>query len=100
VGLVSSLDYQAFRPYLGDGQYGEPVVRPRNLDGTYAALNTTTILRWEYLPGSTLYLVWTRAKSEMDNLVNNVDLSRDFDRFFSAGSTNVWLVKISYWWNI
>ncbi len=102
-GYLTGLNYQNYRPYLGDENYGAPL-DPNEFDPTYdrnfSALNSTMILRWEYLPGSTFYLVWTRSRPETDRSVNNLDFSRDFGRLFSAGSSNVWLAKISYWWSI
>ncbi len=102
-GYLTGLDYQNYRPYLGSEKYGEPL-DANEFDPTYdrnfSALNSTVILRWEYLPGSTLYLVWTRSRPETDRSINDLEFSRDFRRLFSAGSSNVWLAKISYWWNM
>jgi len=98
-GLISSLDYANYRRYMG-GQNYDPNITARDYDGTYSALNTMVIVRWEYLPGSTLYFVWTRSRPEWDSSVNQMHLADEFDRFFSRGATNVWLVKASYWWNI
>lgn len=105
-GLVSGLDYDNYRPYLGGNQYGPDYTDEylkNNLsdhDYNWGSLNTTLLLRWEYRPGSTLYMVWTRSKSDFDDSVNDLNISRDFDKFFSAGSTNVFLVKASYWLNM
>jgi hypothetical protein len=98
-GYITSLDYKNYRPYIGGEDYGDPV-DIGDLDRNYSALNSTMILRWEYLPGSTLYFVWTRSRSETDRDVNRFVLNRDMDRLFSHGASNVWLVKASYWWNI
>jgi hypothetical protein len=98
-GLISGLDYRNYRPYLGHDQYG-PVQNKYNNDFNWGALNSTLLIRWEYRPGSTLYLVWTRAKSDSDSDRNDLAFSHDFDRFFSAGSENLFLVKASYWLNI
>jgi len=102
-GYLTGLDYQNYRPYIGDENYGE-TLDANDFDPTYdrnfSALNSTMILRWEYLPGSTFYLVWTRSRPETDRSVNDLEFSRDFSRLFSAGSSNVWLAKISYWWSL
>lgn len=98
-GLISSLDYRDYRRYLG-GQNYDPVGEFSDRDGTYSALNTMMILRWEYLPGSTLYFVWTRERGEWDDQINHMEFDTEIDRFFSRGATNVWLVKASYWWNL
>ena len=98
-GLLTGLDYRNYRPYLGGGRYGSPQ-SDFDHDYNYSALNSTLLLRWEYRPGSTLYLVWTRAREEEDDTVNDLALSRDFERFYSSGGENVFLIKASYWMNI
>jgi hypothetical protein len=98
-GLLTGLDYRNYRPYLGDGCYG-PCETGYNHDYHYTALNSTFLLRWEYMPGSTLYLVWTRMRSEVDDSLNNLDMTRDFDRFFTGDAENVFLIKTSYWFSI
>jgi len=84
---------------MGGTNYSDPI-DGYNYDFNYASLNSTLLIRWEYMPGSTLYLVWTRVKSDFDNTVNDFDLSRDMDKLFSSGAENVFLIKASYWWNI
>jgi len=98
-GLITSLDYYNYRDYMGGTNYSDPI-DGYNYDFNYASLNSTLLIRWEYMPGSTLYLVWTRVKSDFDNTVNDFDLSRDMDKLFSSGAENVFLIKASYWWNI
>jgi hypothetical protein len=98
-GLISGLDYAGYRYYLGEKQYSDPLTGI-NTDYNYAALNSMLLVRWEYIPGSTLYLVWTRARDEVDPSLNNLVFSRDFDRLLSSGGGNVFLIKTSYWLNI
>ena len=98
-GLMSGLDYRNYRPYLGNGRYGANQ-SGFDHDYNYSALNSTLLLRWEYLPGSTMYLVWTRAHSEVDDTVNTLKFTRDFKRFFSGGGDNLFLIKLSYWLNV
>ncbi len=98
-GLVSGLDYRNYRYYLGDNTYSG-TLSDYNHDYNYSSLNSMFLLRWEYLPGSTLYLVWTRTRPEVDDTVNNLDLKRDFKRMFSDGAQNILLIKTSYWMSI
>jgi hypothetical protein len=97
-GYISGIDYQNYRRYISGENYAPYDLEEQ--DFNYAALNSTFIVRWEYMPGSTLYLVWTRAMSEDDDNLNDLDFSRDLDRLFSGNSENVFLVKASYWWNL
>ncbi|MCP4547808.1 MAG: hypothetical protein GY835_15205 [bacterium] len=98
-GLLTGLDYKNYRPFLGNDQYGGPVAGYDN-DHLFSALNSTLLLRWEYGPGSTMYLVWTRACAKDDDTVNKLDWSKDLDRFFSGEAENVFMAKVSYWFNM
>jgi hypothetical protein len=59
-------------------------------------LNTNAVLRWEYRPGSMLFLVWSHARDD-DLLDPGLRLRRDLDRLLATKPTNVFLVKMSYW---
>lgn len=103
--IIAALNYQRPERYLGGKNY-EPIQvadstedNDTYYDYTYVALAGTLIMRWEYTPGSTLYLVWTRAGSDINDN-HRLDLSNDFRRLFSANSDNVFLVKASYWLNL
>lgn len=62
-----------------------------------ASLRGNAILRWEYLPGSTLFLVWTQNRSDTV-LDGEFRLGNGVSRMFSGAADNVFLVKLSYWW--
>jgi len=98
-GYISGIDYSNYRRYLGDKDYAAYTMEDEE-DFNYSALNSTFILRWEYRPGSTLFLVWTRAMSESNNSINDLELSRDLENLFSGDAENVFLIKASYWWNL
>jgi hypothetical protein len=53
------------------------------------------VVRWEYLPGSTLYLVWsqTRSQSESDG---NFDYGNNMNELFDTHPYNVFLMKLSF----
>ncbi len=53
------------------------------------------VLRWEYRPGSTLYLVWSQTRSGFENN-GSFDFSRDFEGLFDEKPHDVFLVKLSY----
>jgi hypothetical protein len=96
-GYISSIDYSDYRRYLGEDTYSPYALDEQ--DFVYRALNSTFLIRWEYRPGSTIYLVWTRALGNYDGLLNNLEFSRDIKKLFSKDAENVFLAKISYWWN-
>jgi Domain of unknown function (DUF5916)/Carbohydrate family 9 binding domain-like len=63
-----------------------------------ASLRGNAVLRWEYSPGSTLFLVWTQNRSDTET-IGTFRTGRALDRLFGATADNIFLVKLSYWWN-
>lgn len=82
-------DFSArFSAYAFDG-------RP---DFNYRSFRTTNVARWEYKPGSTLFVVWQQGReSVLDR--GTFDLQSDFGGVFDAPARNVFLVKWAYWLN-
>jgi hypothetical protein len=110
------------QPYLTVGGYGNPreLVTPDSYDlapavdipgfspedvtGSdfrYSAMNVNAVLRWEYRPGSTFYLVWKQGRDlykdrfEMPAL----ETSLDFGALLGREPENVFLAKITYWFS-
>jgi hypothetical protein len=78
---------------------------PNDFDDTFASVNLNMVYRWEYLPGSTLYLVWTMGNSEYEQRQDtgsspDFDPSLSADKLFSNEPENTLLAKISYWFAI
>jgi hypothetical protein len=61
------------------------------------AFNSNVVLRWEYRPGSTLFLVWTQGRSGSDVTEGNRNLQRNFGDILGLRPDNTFLVKASYW---
>lgn len=68
-------------------------------DFNYKSFRTTNVLRWEYRPGSVLYVVWQQGREDVAN-TGAYEGWRDFSRIFGLPATNVFLVKASYWFNL
>jgi hypothetical protein len=75
----------------------------RDNDFSFGAVNLNLVYRWEYRPGSTLYLVWTHSRSRYD-FRGDPSLGPEFDNGFGTDPMfrnepeNRFLVKLSYWW--
>lgn len=67
-----------------------------NPDFNYKALVGSAVLRWEFRPGSTLYLVWTRNGYDERN-PGKFRLHRDFRHMLKADADNVFAIKFTYW---
>ncbi|HET8650351.1 MAG TPA: DUF5916 domain-containing protein, partial [Gemmatimonadales bacterium] len=57
-------------------------------------IHLNLLLRWEFRPGSTLFLVWTHRQLDQERL--GFDLGRDLDRLWSAPGQNALQLKVSY----
>jgi hypothetical protein len=80
-----------FVPY----DFNPPVSRDPG-DFTSLSLNSNIVLRWEYLPGSTAYLVWSQARlGSLGNFAT--PFGDNISNTFGLPATNVFLLKISYW---
>jgi len=70
-----------------------------NPDFNVKSLRGTIVLRWEYLPGSILYFVWTQNRAD-DSYPGDFSFSRDLGALLTAPGDNIFLIKISYRWNL
>jgi hypothetical protein len=75
-----------------------PFAYETNPDFTYRSFRTTNVLRWEYKPGSALFVVWQQGRQETLTQ-GQFRFGPDFGGVFSAPGQNVFLVKMSYWLN-
>lgn len=68
----------------------------QNQDFNFRSLRGNLVFRWEYIPGSTLFFVWTQDRNDSDQ-VGNFDFGRDSGDLFRAPADNVFLIKATYW---
>ncbi len=67
-----------------------------NPDFSVRSLRTNFVFRWEYAPGSTVFLVW--SQSRFTTTSNSAfDVFNDFGNLFQDNQQNILLVKLSYW---
>jgi hypothetical protein len=82
-----------------DGQGPAPEFSVDNPDFSFKSLRGNAILRWEYLPGSAVFLVWTQSRTNLDD-AGVFSLGRGFRRLFTVSETeNVFLLKVAYYWH-
>ncbi|HEX8394829.1 MAG TPA: DUF5916 domain-containing protein [Longimicrobium sp.] len=93
VGQV--VDGRIYPNGTGTGALSFPVPQP---DFNFRSLRGNAVLRWEWRPGSTMYLAWQQNRSSAQPY-GDFDLGRDGDELFGAAPDNVFLIKVSYWLN-
>jgi hypothetical protein len=104
-------DYAEVRELIRPDSYDfihfmDPAVNPHDFDFRFTAVNWNAVYRWEYRPGSTIYLVWTQGREQFDErdfhpgspgaFNNDIRLSN----MFGTEAENKVLAKITYWFAI
>lgn len=107
------------QPFVSNGSFSDP----RELSATPRAANYTdryvsyaapasavsgfsdrefksnTVIRWEYRPGSTLYVVWTQGRQLYENAPDTRGWTETYPDLLRIRPDNTLLVKLSYWLN-
>ena len=92
----------------GAGAAAEFTVSDRSFN--FRSLLGNAVLRWEWSPGSTLFLVWQQTRAgriraaEFDETgaldVGIFDLGHDTRELFGLRADNIFLLKVNYWLNL
>ncbi|MFQ6041683.1 MAG: DUF5916 domain-containing protein, partial [Candidatus Poribacteria bacterium] len=98
---------------VGDYQNIKELARPSSYKFTpYTALNfnpdfsrrslrSNLVLRWEYRPGSALFLVWSQNRSKsLDTANPRFEPLDNLRNSFTDEGQNIFLVKLNYWLGI
>jgi hypothetical protein len=67
-----------------------------NPDFNFKSLRVNGILRWEWRPGSTIYVAWTENRRDAAR-PGDYSFSRDMADLFTAPPDDVVMVKVSWW---
>ena len=97
------------QPFVAVGDYTDirKLARPSSFDFTPVSLEDdpdfnrksirgNIVLRWEYIRGSTLFVVWNTSTSD-ETRAGIFSPRRDLRTAFSAPGNHVFVVKMSYW---
>jgi hypothetical protein len=79
-----------------DGQGPAVASTIGNPDFNIVSLRGNAVLRWEYLPGSVLFLVWTQSRSDYEPM-GEFQLRRSMNHLFEVKPDNIFMLKLSYW---
>jgi hypothetical protein len=109
------------QPFISTGDFGTPIQlrAPRTFafdpydgevddrDFSTRSLRGNAVLRWEWKPGSTLFIVWQQRRSDSldcDEIARcgrgEFDVGRDVRALFDTGPENVFMIKMNYWLNL
>lgn len=76
-----------------------PEISIHQPDFNYQEFRSNLVGRWEFRPGSTLYLVWTNTRSDYSDKLNQ-SVWQSFGSIMGGKSQNVFMVKFSYWFSL
>ncbi len=65
----------------------------------YKAFQSNVVFRWEYRPGSTLFLVWSQGRQAYAGAEGTSGYTGDLRDLFAVHPLDTFLVKVSYWLN-
>ena len=109
--LSSKLSFQLFmQPFVAAGDYHDyhSLARARSADYepygdgrsdhdfNFHSVRGSAVARWEFRPGSALYVVWNENRADVVPL-GDFRFRRDLRAISSAPSHDVILIKMSYW---
>ncbi|MBV6522282.1 MAG: hypothetical protein MNPFHGCM_02428 [Gemmatimonadaceae bacterium] len=80
-----------FKPFVQQGDPG---------GFNFKQFRSNSVLRWEYRPGSTLYLVWTQGRQQDGVDPGSFELRREYRNLFRAHPMNTFLIKVNYWFSL
>jgi hypothetical protein len=90
-----SLNSAEKRYYIDENRDGNSDYSFAKPDFNAMFLNSNLVARWEYRPGSVVFLVWSQGRRQYDT---NGDfmMHKDFSDIFEIHPHNVFLIKFSY----
>ncbi|HEX8620317.1 MAG TPA: DUF5916 domain-containing protein, partial [Thermoanaerobaculia bacterium] len=106
-----NLSFQLYlQPFVAAGDYHDyrSLAAPRtrdyerysgdvgNPDFNFRSVRGSAVARWEFRPGSALYVVWSENRADVVPL-GDFRFNRDLRAISTAPSHDVFLVKLSYW---
>ncbi len=81
----------------GTGNASEFTISNPNFN--FKSLRGNVVFRWEFLPGSVFYLVWSHEQTDFMN-PGEFNFKRDFKNLINAKSDNVYMAKITYFFDV
>ena len=79
--------------------YGDTAVTNDPGGFNFMDFHSNAVFRWEYRPGSTLFLVWSQGKGRFAPTEGGQGFRQDLGDLFNTRAEDRFLVKVSYWFN-
>ena len=79
--------------------YGDTAVTNNIVGFNFKQFRSNVVFRWEYRPGSALFVVWSQGRRGFDGSEGTRSFGGDLEDLFDLRPDNTFLVKLSYWIN-
>ncbi|HPS14110.1 MAG TPA: DUF5916 domain-containing protein, partial [Prolixibacteraceae bacterium] len=92
--------FEVLSPSLSaDNVYSVGDLSFNNPDFSFAQFRSNLVFRWEYKPGSRLFLVWANEKTCYQP-VSKASVGDAYTSLGNAFSNNIFMVKLNYWFSL
>tara|TARA_S200000501_G_scaffold144880_1_gene136807 strand:- start:398 stop:1060 length:663 start_codon:yes stop_codon:yes gene_type:complete len=65
----------------------------------FLSLRSNFIIKWEYRPGSALFLVWQQQRDHYEVTESQLKLSSELDKLMKSNAINTIMLKVAYWFS-
>jgi hypothetical protein len=79
-----------------DGNGASPSYTIPDPDFSIVSLRGNVVIRWEFMPGSAVYLVWTQSRSAAES-IGDFRFGHAMGRLWDVTPDNIFMAKVSYW---
>jgi hypothetical protein len=70
-----------------------------NPNFSFRQFRSNLVVRWEYTPGSALYVVWSQGRTSDSDFYDD-SLGNNFDALWRSAARSVFLVKLQHWFSL
>ena len=65
----------------------------------FLSLRSNFIIKWEYRPGSAMFLVWQQQRDHFEVTEANMELNSGIGKLIKSNAVNTILFKVAYWFS-
>lgn len=91
-----SFDRTVNRYFIDESNDGIADYSFSNPDFNFKQFRSNLVLRWEYIPGSTFFLVWSQGRTEYEECDCKFDFINNIKNLISTTPRDIFLLKLSY----
>jgi hypothetical protein len=85
--------------YQVEAHNGTPAYTVNNPDFTFNQFRSNLVFRWEYRPGSQIFLVWGNERTDWRN-ESNEKVGKALTRLSKVVPNNIFQIKLNYWFSL